>query len=223
MMIVAGTLGLVAAAVPLPGGDAAPQVPACLCATDDRRSFRAVLTAADNPAAAPAILENTNASSYSGFSESQQGAGWSYIGSKYPLSAYVYAWGWPLGFPAASKPVSGRLGECLTVNMDDGDDGTAMLRNYSLTVASGHSFRCGTDGRGSQSAASEVYMYACRCDSTMKPVFAPGGSTGRCFRVNGTDGCGTGACDTDTFHLAWNAQHTLPCLALRNGTEKWEE
>jgi hypothetical protein len=117
-------------------------------------------------------------------------------------------------------------GACLSINMDDGD-GTLMFREYALAAAEGDgasaSFACATDGRRSQVAPGELYLYACRCDGTRRPALSrDGGRTGRsgrCFRVNGTDECGADVCDTDTFHLSWLMRHSPACLGLTNGTQ----
>eukprot|EP01048_Picozoa_sp_COSAG05_P015909 COSAG05_NODE_1977_length_3759_cov_6.284973_2_plen_231_part_00 len=190
-----------------------PDEPVCLCATDAARSFEAVLTAKDDPSHAPPLLQNLNTSSYAAF---HQGAGWDYLGAAPPLSTYIYAWSYPLGFPPAAPGGSaGQLGDCLAINMDNGD-GTAMLRNYSLHYSPG-ALRCETAGRQSQAGLGEVFLYPCHCDHRMEPVVSAGGQ-GQCFRINGTDECGADVCDSDTYHLTWNTQHSPPCLALWNST-----
>ena len=63
-----------------------------------------------------------------------------------------------------------------------------------------------------------MYLYACHCDSTRQPVLSDQ-HMGRCFRVNGTDDCGSDFCNTDTFFLDWVTHNKTTCLALQNGTD----
>ena len=122
--------------------------PVCLCATDNRGSFRAVLTAAHDPFKYPPLVENLDASSFQEFHEvspTSSGGGWTYLVATPPyVSTYVYAYNWPLGFSTDAI----QFGECLVIN-PDGPYGVAMMHNYSLTVNGGR-WQCDTDHRSSQ-------------------------------------------------------------------------
>merc|ERR1719174_1098448 len=82
----------------LPALDGLKQDSACLCATDNKESFRAVMTMKRaDPADAAPLMENRNASSYGEF---QEGAGWEYVDAPGGESTYLYVWNRPLGFPS---------------------------------------------------------------------------------------------------------------------------
>ena len=71
-----------------------------------------------------------------------------------------------------------------------------------------------------QTSPDEIYLYACECNVGMLPTAALGLNGARqCYRMNGTDECGGDDCMTDTWHFAWNANHSPPCLGLCNGTD----
>merc|ERR1712232_303819 len=96
--------------------------------------------------------------------------------------------------------------------------GTAEFRNYTLRITSDAGWDCDMDDRISQKSPREVYMYACQCDSKMRPAISQAG-TGHCYRVNGTENCGGDACETDTWHLLWNKNDSAACISLWNDTD----
>ena len=126
--------------------------PVCLCATNNRGSFKAVLTAPNHPFKYPPLVENLNTSSFRDFHEvpSTSSSGWTYLAATPPyVSTYVYAYNWPLGFSTDHH----QFGECLVIN-PDGPYGVAMVHNYSLTMNGGGSWQCDTDHRSSQGGNS---------------------------------------------------------------------
>ena len=131
--------------------------PVCLCATDNGGSFRAVLTAPNDPFKYPPLVENLDASTFGDFHEvppASSPSGWTYLAAAPPyVSTYVYAWDWPLGFSTDSESTARQYGGCLVVN-PDGPFGVAMMRNYSLVMDGGHSWKCDTDHRNSQGGNS---------------------------------------------------------------------
>ena len=64
--------------------------PVCLCATDNRGSFRAVLTAPNDPFKYPPLVENLNPSSFQDFHEA-----WLPDGYRQIFRSYVFG---PSGF-----------------------------------------------------------------------------------------------------------------------------
>ena len=127
--------------------------PVCLCATDNRGSFKAVLTAPNDPFKYPPLVENLDASTFQDFHEvsptSSGGGGWTYLVATPPyVSTYVYTYNWPLGFSTDAVTAAHPFGECLVIN-PDGPYGVAMMHNYSLTVNGGR-WQCDTDHRSSQ-------------------------------------------------------------------------
>ena len=125
--------------------------PVCLCATDNQGSFKAVLTAPNDPFKYPPLVENLVASSFRDFHEvpPTSSSGWTYLAATPPyVSTYIYAWDWPLGFSTDHQH-----GECLVVN-PDGPYGVAMMRNYSLAMNGGRSWKCDADHRSSQGGNS---------------------------------------------------------------------
>ena len=192
--------------------------PVCLCATDNRGSFKAVLTTPNDPFKYPPLVENLNASSFQDFHEvsATSSSGWTYLVATPPcVSTYIYTWDWPLGF-STDTITAHQFGECLVIN-PDGPYGVAMMHNYSLTMNGGR-WQCDTDHRSSQISPDEIYLYACECSKGMLPAVSWNGAR-QCYRMNGTDQCGGDNCWTDTWHLKWNANHTPPCLGLCNGTD----
>merc|ERR1712039_16248 len=119
-------------------------------------SFSAILTARNiDPAAAAPLVENSNASSFKDF---HQGNGWEYVDAPGGLSTYLYVWNWPLGFPVAPH---GGIHNCLVLDEDNDLLMGVEIRNYSLQNIGTSSWSCDTDGRKSQNAADEVFLYAC--------------------------------------------------------------
>lgn len=202
--------------------------PICLCATNNKGSFTAVMTAVDDPSKFPPFTKNTRPSTYQHFHQVSPVAtdGWAYLAApRAHLSTYVYVWNLPLGF---ANQVPNEFGECLVVDLD-GSMGNVMFRNYSFESKNNRrngkpvnhtqadDWLCDTDHRGSQGSPNEVFLYACSCDEAMTPTPSLNGVM-QCYRVNGTNECVADNCDTDTYHLVWNATRSPPCLSLCNGT-----
>ena len=146
--------------------------PVCLCATDNRGSFKALLTAPNDPFKYPPLVENLDASTFQDFHEvppTSSSDGWTYLAATPPyLSSYLYAYNWPLGFSTDAH----NFGECLVIN-PDGPYGVAMMRNYSLTTSGGR-WECDTNHRTSQGCHSHRRVLSTACPISRKlPKLAP--------------------------------------------------